>query len=104
MLITDGGTLIRTAVDGISVVGRNTQGVRLIRIGDDERLVEIERVATTGTEDDDAEEDAEESASSGADNADESESAADSDDSSESADDESTGSESSGNEEEDSQD
>jgi DNA gyrase subunit A len=104
MLITDGGTLIRTAVDGISVVGRNTQGVRLIRIGDDERLVEIERVATTGTEDDDAEEDAEESASAGADNADESESATDSDDSSESADDESTGSESSGNEEEDSQD
>ena len=48
MLITSGGTLIRTAVDGISVVGRNTQGVRLIRIDDDERLVEIERVATAG--------------------------------------------------------
>ena len=46
MLITDGGTLIRTAVDGISIVGRNTQGVRLIRIGDDEKLVELERVAT----------------------------------------------------------
>ncbi len=53
MLITTGGTLIRTAVEGISVVGRNTQGVRLIRIGDDERLVEIERVATTGEEADD---------------------------------------------------
>ena len=59
MLITTGGTLIRTAVEGISVVGRNTQGVRLIRIGDEERLVEMERVATTGEEDpdDDAAED-----------------------------------------------
>ncbi|MEM7258582.1 MAG: DNA gyrase C-terminal beta-propeller domain-containing protein, partial [Pseudomonadota bacterium] len=54
MLITTGGTLIRTAVEGISVVGRNTQGVRLIRIDDEERLVEIERVATTGEESEDA--------------------------------------------------
>jgi DNA gyrase subunit A len=39
MLITDGGTLVRTRVDGVSVLGRNTQGVRLIRMGEDERLV-----------------------------------------------------------------
>ena len=32
MLITDGGTLVRTRVDGISVVGRNTQGVTIIRL------------------------------------------------------------------------
>lgn len=59
MLITSGGTLIRTAVEGISVVGRNTQGVRLIRIREDERLVEMERVATTDEEVDEDSSDAE---------------------------------------------
>jgi DNA gyrase subunit A len=44
MLISSTGTLVRTGVDGISVQGRNTQGVRLIRLGDGERLVGIERV------------------------------------------------------------
>ncbi len=63
MLITDGGTLIRTAVDGISIVGRNTQGVRLIRIGDEEKLVELERVATTDKDIDGDDDDAAESTS-----------------------------------------
>jgi len=44
MLITDGGMLIRTRVGEISVSGRNTKGVRLINLGDDEALVAIERV------------------------------------------------------------
>jgi DNA gyrase subunit A len=44
MLISSTGTLVRTGVDGISVQGRNTQGVRLIRLGEGERLVGIERV------------------------------------------------------------
>ncbi len=44
MLISDGGTLVRTAVNGISVVGRNTQGVTLIRLGDKERLVGLAKV------------------------------------------------------------
>jgi DNA gyrase subunit A len=44
MLISSTGTLVRTAVDEISVVGRNTQGVRLIRLGEGERLVGIERI------------------------------------------------------------
>jgi DNA gyrase subunit A len=44
MLISSTGTLVRTTVDGISVQGRNTQGVRLIRLGEGERLVGIERV------------------------------------------------------------
>ncbi len=44
MLISSTGTLVRTPVDEISVVGRNTQGVRLIRLGEGERLVGIERV------------------------------------------------------------
>ena len=45
MLISDGGTLVRTPVNGISVLGRNTQGVRLINIADDEKLVGVEPVA-----------------------------------------------------------
>ena len=44
MLISSTGTLVRTTVDGISVQGRNTQGVRLIRLGEGERLVGIERI------------------------------------------------------------
>jgi DNA gyrase subunit A len=45
MLISSTGTLVRTPVADISVVGRNTQGVRLIRLGDGERLTGVERVA-----------------------------------------------------------
>ena len=44
MLISNRGTLVRTSIEGISTVGRNTQGVRLIRIGKDEKLVELERI------------------------------------------------------------
>ena len=39
MLISDGGTLVRTRVNEISVMGRNTQGVRLISLANDEKLV-----------------------------------------------------------------
>ena len=39
MLISSNGTLIRTTVDDISIMGRNTQGVRLIRVGEGQRLV-----------------------------------------------------------------
>lgn len=44
MLITNRGTLIRTRVDEISIVGRNTQGVRLINLSDDEKLIQIQSV------------------------------------------------------------
>ncbi|MCF7989999.1 MAG: DNA gyrase subunit A [Thiohalocapsa sp.] len=44
MLITEAGTLVRTAVDGVSVLGRNTQGVRLINLGEGQRLAGIERI------------------------------------------------------------
>ncbi|MGB8326924.1 MAG: DNA gyrase subunit A [Steroidobacteraceae bacterium] len=44
MLISSTGTLVRTPVSEISVVGRNTQGVRLIRLGDGERLTGVERI------------------------------------------------------------
>ena len=53
MLISDGGILVRTPVGDISVMSRNTQGVRLIRLAEDEKLVELERIANLGGEDDD---------------------------------------------------
>jgi DNA gyrase subunit A len=43
MLITAGGTLVRTRVDEVPVLGRNTQGVRLIRLNEGERLVGVDR-------------------------------------------------------------
>lgn len=44
ILITDQGTLVRTRVTEVSCQGRNTQGVTLIRLTNDEHLVGIERV------------------------------------------------------------
>jgi DNA gyrase subunit A len=44
MMISSTGTLVRTPVGEISVVGRNTQGVRLIRLGEGERLTGVERI------------------------------------------------------------
>ncbi|MEQ5634601.1 DNA topoisomerase (ATP-hydrolyzing) subunit A [Providencia manganoxydans] len=47
MMITDAGTLVRTRVAEVSVVGRNTQGVTLIRTAEDEKVVGLQRVAET---------------------------------------------------------
>lgn len=44
MLISDSGTLVRTYVDEISVIGRNTQGVRLINLSGGEHLVAIDKI------------------------------------------------------------
>ena len=44
MMITDNGTLVRIAVSDVSEMGRNTQGVRLIRLTKGEKLVEIEKI------------------------------------------------------------
>ncbi len=44
MLITNHGTLVRIAVGDISEMGRNTQGVRLIRLTNEEQLAEIEKI------------------------------------------------------------
>ncbi|MEM7277854.1 MAG: DNA gyrase C-terminal beta-propeller domain-containing protein, partial [Pseudomonadota bacterium] len=52
MLITSGGTLVRTPVEEISVVGRNTQGVRLIRLDADDQLAGIERIAAIDEDED----------------------------------------------------
>ena len=52
ILITDQGTLVRTRVTEVSCQGRNTQGVTLIRLTNDEHLVGIERVVEDDEEDD----------------------------------------------------
>ena len=52
MLITNRGTLVRTQVRDISSMGRNTQGVTLIRLGDGEQLTEIEAIITLSDESD----------------------------------------------------
>jgi len=52
MLISDGGTLVRTRAEEISTLGRNTQGVTLIRLKEDESLVGLARIeAENGDED-----------------------------------------------------
>ena len=43
MLITNDGTVIRTPMSSISVLGRNTQGVRLMRVGEDSKVVCVAR-------------------------------------------------------------
>src|SRR4249919_2825747 len=54
LLISDGGTLVRTRASEIAQVGRNTQGVTLMRLADDEKLQAIERVDASLAEDIDA--------------------------------------------------
>ena len=44
MLVTDGGQLIRTPVDGIRIAGRNTQGVTIFRTREDENVVSVGRI------------------------------------------------------------
>ena len=50
MLITDAGTLVRTRVSEVSIVGRNTQGVRLIRTSENEHVVSLERICDADDE------------------------------------------------------
>ncbi len=45
MLVTDGGKVIRTPLKGISIIGRNTQGVRLIDLAEGERVVGVATLA-----------------------------------------------------------
>ncbi len=57
MLITNGGTLVRTPVADVSIMGRDTQGVMMIRVGEGERLIGIERIEALDEEDKDGAED-----------------------------------------------
>ncbi len=54
MIITDGGTLVRTRISEISVVGRSAQGVRVIRLDTNEKVVGVDKIA--GLAGDDVEE------------------------------------------------
>ena len=63
MLITSGGTLVRTRVEEVSVMGRNTQGVRLIRLGKEESLTGMARIANIKTEESGVEDFSEETTS-----------------------------------------
>lgn len=53
MLISSSGTLVRTPVSDVSIQGRNTQGVRLIRLDEGDRLVGLERILADGGEGED---------------------------------------------------
>ena len=53
MLITNGGTLVRTRVAEVSVVGRNTQGVKVIGVSANEKLIKIEKVVESESDEDD---------------------------------------------------
>ena len=48
MLVTNGGQLIRTRVEGIRIVGRSTQGVIVFDTAEDERVVSVERLSEEG--------------------------------------------------------
>jgi DNA gyrase subunit A len=50
MLVTDGGQLIRTRVEGIRIVGRSTQGVIVFDTAEGERVVSVERISEEGDE------------------------------------------------------
>ncbi len=50
MLVTSAGKVIRTRVEGIRVTGRVAQGVCLVKLGDQERVVSVERLADTDYE------------------------------------------------------
>ena len=54
MVITDGGQIIRTRVSEIRVTGRNAQGVRIIRLSEGERVVDVEPVEADEEETDGA--------------------------------------------------
>lgn len=55
MIITDKGQVIRTKISGISLLGRNTQGVRLINVKPDEKVVAVEKIAESDDDGSDGE-------------------------------------------------
>jgi len=55
MLVTNGGTLIRTSVDEVRIAGRSTRGVWLFRVADGEKIVSLARMADISSEDEESE-------------------------------------------------
>jgi DNA gyrase subunit A len=58
MLISDVGTLVRTPVADISITGRNTQGVTLISLNEEQRLIGVEKIVQLDGDDDAPDDDA----------------------------------------------
>ena len=56
MIITNRGQVIRTKISGISLMGRATQGVRIISLKEDEKVVSVEKIVDSDDEDDTSEE------------------------------------------------
>lgn len=56
ILVTDGGQLIRCPVHDVRIASRNTQGVRIFRTGEDEKVVSVERIPEDAADDDDEDE------------------------------------------------
>ena len=59
MMISDQGTLVRTRVDEVSILSRNTQGVRLIKVKENEHIVGVERIEESFNDDEEDETDSE---------------------------------------------
>jgi DNA gyrase subunit A len=59
MMVTNGGKIIRLRIKDIRVIGRNTQGVRLIDLDEGERVVSLARLAEKEDEDEGREEEEE---------------------------------------------
>jgi len=57
MLISNKGTLVRARAVDVSIIGRNTQGVTLINIVEEEKLVSVAKIAETEDDEQDSEED-----------------------------------------------
>jgi DNA gyrase subunit A len=67
MLITNAGTLVRTRVEEISILGRNTQGVRLINVQNGEKLIGVEKIESIDDDEDDPGDDNDASTADGSD-------------------------------------
>ncbi|MEJ2459014.1 MAG: DNA gyrase C-terminal beta-propeller domain-containing protein [Novosphingobium sp.] len=80
MMITDGGTLVRTRVADVSQMSRDTQGVKMISLSKGEKLIGIERIEALEGDDADADIDTEGDADTAADTDTDTESGAESDD------------------------
>jgi len=55
MMITNGGKIIRMPMRDLRVIGRNTQGVRLFKLDEGEKVVAVDRMAEVISEDEEGE-------------------------------------------------
>jgi DNA gyrase subunit A len=68
ILVTNGGTLIRTSVDDIRITGRNAKGVRIINTREDEKVISLTRIEFNASLEEAGDEVAEDDANKGEDN------------------------------------